>query len=613
MKNTEARKILGLDAQDDPRSYLPAFEETKQYKKELIENAPSDRMRFRYEQELLEYEAAVRVVAGQRKLRPNTDFIVVLMLIGALCACGWWGYNWYQRQWNLEAKNQQRITYLNSVGRIAISKRKWSEAEKAYKEVLEIDPSSSIATEGVESIKRGKMEERSQQLYYSLGESQAALEAGRWDEAERLANSVIEIDPENTVAKRKLEMIYEGRYKQTLSLKMLAITEAVDDENIPAARAAIADLRDIDPQNANLPNFIKRVDTAAAAIRERSTKSLALLEAARRLDNGEFSPEAMALLAEARKLAPNNQEIAQLHSKMSNYTRAINVPADYPTISEALAAARPRDLIRIAPGTYAESLDITQPVRLQGSADGKTILQIPATEASIITLQTQAKGTLISGLTLKHESFDHGTDRFSGITVMAQEVTIVACTVSQAGGHGIAVLENASASITGCDIGGSGWDGISVYGNASQATIRDTRSHDNIQHGLGLWGGGSGSVEKSNLSKNGFCGIFAMGSDSQIGIVETICSRNREAGILISNGVSANVNANRCDKNLLSGIVARDKDTKVILTNNVTEGNLEAGLVTYTGVQVAKFENNQAKGNARKQILRDVITQTPAE
>lgn len=613
MKNTEARKILGLDPGDDPRSYLPAFEETKEYKRELVENAPSPELKFRYEQELLEYEAAVKVIAGHRKLRPHTDFVVVLMLIGALCACGWWGFNWYQRQWNIDAQNKERIAYLGSVGRMAIGKRKWDQAEEAYQEILTIDPNAKAAAEGMESIRRGKLEERNQQLYYSLGESQAALEAGRWVEAEKLARSVLKIDPENTAAKRKLEIIAEGKHKQEVSLKMIAITEAVEAGEIPQARKAMEELRKLDPQNSNLLGYAKRIDQANAAIREQKEKAVALLETARKLDNGEFSARAMALLAEARKLDPSNTEISDLHSKMSAYTRAINVPTDYPTISKALEAARPRDLIRIAPGVYKEALEITHTIRLEGSADGKTIIELPVTADSLITIEAEAKGTLISGLTLKHKGFDHSPDRFSGITVMAQKVTIAACTIDHSAGHGIAVLEGGSATITGCEISNCGWDGISVYGKGSQVTTRDTKSHDNIQHGLAFWKNGSGNVENSNMSKNGLCGILTMGAEVKATISGTICSRNREAGILLSDGVTATLNANRCDKNLLSGIVARGKNTTVDMTNNITTGNHEAGILTHRGVKIGKFENNKSTGNTSRQIWRDANLKETAE
>ncbi|MBK1855769.1 right-handed parallel beta-helix repeat-containing protein [Verrucomicrobiaceae bacterium 5K15] len=605
MKNTDARKILGLDPGDDPRSFIPTFEETVAYKKDLMENAPSPELRYRYEQELLEYTAAVKVVAGRKRLRPNTDFVVVLMLIGALSACGWWGYNWYQRQWNIDAELKQRTTYLSSLGRAAVSKRKWSEAESAYKEILTLEPGSSVAVEGMESIRLGKLEERNQQLFYSLGESQAALEAERWDEAERLALSVLKIDPENTTAKTKLELIAAGRHEHDVALKMEAVTAAVDAGKMAEARQAIAELRKIDPKNQQLPDFVRKVDRVSATIRANQAKALSLMEKAKKLDTGEFNAEAMAYLVEARKLDPSNSEISNLHSKMSAYTRAIKVPGDYATIAAALEGARPRDLIRISPGTYKESLEIHQPVRLEGSADGKTILQMPADQASLITIHPTAKGSLISGLTLVHEGFDHGGDRFSGITVMAQDVTLAACSVTHSAGHGIAVFDGAKATITSCEISECGWDGISVYGQDSQVTLRNTQSTNNIQHGLAFWQGGGGVVSKCKMTQNGLCGILAMSPAVQVTIAGSICSKNREAGILISDGAKALVQANRCDGNLLSGIVVRGEKTSADVTNNVAMGNQESGILTHLGVTIGKFEKNDARSNGSRQIWRD--------
>ncbi len=142
MKNSEARKILGLEPGDDPRAFLSSFEETREYKQELVDNAPSEEMKFRYQQELLEYEVAVKVVASKHKMRPHTDFIVVLLLIASFTALGWWGYLWYQRQWNTQAQVEVKIAQYQSDGRTAVAGRKWAEAEHAYREIEKLDPGS---------------------------------------------------------------------------------------------------------------------------------------------------------------------------------------------------------------------------------------------------------------------------------------------------------------------------------------------------------------------------------------------------------------------------------------------------------------------------------------
>ncbi|MCP5536155.1 MAG: right-handed parallel beta-helix repeat-containing protein [Akkermansiaceae bacterium] len=611
MKNTEARKILGLDPDDDPRAFLPAFEETREYKQELVNNAPSAAIKFRYQQELLEYEAAVKVVAGKQKIRAHTDFIVVLLLIAAFSAVGWWGYQWYQQQWNTHAQVEVKLAQLQSDGRIAVMGRKWPEAERIYQEIKQLDPGSPVAAAGFEAIKKGRQEEKSQQLFYTLGESQAALEAGRWDEAEKLARSVLEQSPGNETAQRKIEIIREGRRKQEISLKLMAITDAIDAGNLSEARVALAALRESDPENPNLSGFSNRIDAEAKEIRMRHDQAAELYQQALKLDNGEFSPKAMALLEDARRLHPESREILALHQKMGNYTRAINVPVDYPTISQAIEAARPRDFIRVAPGVYKESLTIDKPIRLEGSADGKTIIQLPAKEDGLLTITADADGSHVSGFDFKHTGFDHGLDRYSGITVEADQVTISSCNVEHSAGHGIAVIDGAKVKITGCKVTLCGWDGISVYGQNSTAEVKDTLCRENLQQGVGFWMGGSGSVTNSRLLKNGLCGIVAMSKGTQVRLTSNTCSGNREAGILISDAVAADLASNLCEKNLLSGIVVRSDGTTVSLVNNVTKGNHEAGILTHLGVKVLKFENNRASGNVSQQIWRDANLQKP--
>jgi hypothetical protein len=56
----------------------------------------------------------------------------------------------------------------------------------------------------------------------------------------------------------------------------------------------------------------------------------------------------------------------------------INVPADYPTINAAIAAAANGDQILLAPGTYVENVVVNKSVGIGGSGQGSTIV-MPAT------------------------------------------------------------------------------------------------------------------------------------------------------------------------------------------------------------------------------------------
>jgi len=158
-------------------------------------------------------------------------------------------------------------------------------------------------------------------------------------------------------------------------------------------------LKKLDPKNIDLLGYTNRIDEIASEIQERKSKAASLFAAARALDTGVFSEEAIALLAEAKELDPTNTKIAALHSKMNNYSRTISVPGEYPSITKALEIARPGDIIKIAAGTYKEAIEIHKAVRIQGAPDGKTILQLPALESSLITIHPEAKGTVINAIT----------------------------------------------------------------------------------------------------------------------------------------------------------------------------------------------------------------------
>lgn len=605
MKKSEAREILGLEPNDDPRAFRSDFEETLEYKQDLVKSAPNDELRFGYQQDLLEYKAALQVVVGRKKLRPHADFMIVLLLIAVVASVGWWGYQWHQKEWYVDMQRGVELAEWRAAGLSAIAARKWDQAQEAFREIDKIEPGSVIAEEGFNAIEQGKIDERNQQISYTLGESQAALEAGRWDEAERLAQSIIALDPENEAAQRKLLIIIRERKKQELTLILDTVSEAIEADDITAARQALAQLRQKDAQNTAIKELSHRIKIRAEEIRLRHERAESLYQQATALDTGEYSAPAMILLEEAARLNPTADKITHLYKKMGGYARALRVPQDYPTIPAAIVAARPRDIIRVASGKYTEPLYIDRPIKLMGSPEGNTVIELPAIQAAMITVTPTAIGAHISGFELRHVGFDHSKDRFSGITIQAKDTTVSSCTIVRTAGHGIAVLEGGQGKIRGCKILEAGWDGISVYGEQSAAEISDTLCQNNIQHGIGFWQGGSGMVTNTKTLKNGLCGIVAMGAGTSANLSSNVCSGNREAGILISEGVSAKLTANTCEKNLLSGIVARGQGTEIAMNGNVTNANRQAGILTHDGVTVHEFAGNQANDNRSHQIWRD--------
>ena len=95
----------------------------------------------------------------------------------------------------------------------------------------------------------------------------------------------------------------------------------------------------------------------------------------------------------------------------------IHVPADYPTISAAIAASNPGDTIVVASGVYNEHVDINKAnltlLGAQANVDARTRPFVLANE-SIITLATPAYGTGIVNLSAPNIIFNGFTVQGTG-------------------------------------------------------------------------------------------------------------------------------------------------------------------------------------------------------
>lgn len=83
--------------------------------------------------------------------------------------------------------------------------------------------------------------------------------------------------------------------------------------------------------------------------------------------------------------------------------RQLDVPAQYATIQDAVDAAGPGDMVKVAPGTYTESVRMKAGVCLVGSGARVTTLDAHGAARNLIDL-TDAPGSVISGFTLRGTS-----------------------------------------------------------------------------------------------------------------------------------------------------------------------------------------------------------------
>lgn len=645
----EARRILGLQPDEDAAAHLGEFAAARERIAEMVRSAPNDTLALRYQEGLMEFDQALAAVreymeAEEEKAAPPIEippvafdeleeeseqeevpvegdeptqeltqprgrrhhavmFAVALVLLVA----GVGGGLIYERiQTDKQLQKQSRVVFLERQGAILVENRRWDEAEAAYAEIERILPDSEVVVVGRRSIEAGIEEEQNQFMGYWSGAAVAAIEARQWGEAEKSLANLKKRLPDSPVIGEIEEQLAEGRRIEGRDKRLAegrrALGEGKWNDAIAAAKGLLGEL----PDDAEAADLLAASEAAAKREQENLRQARELFEKASGRDSGQFDEQVLEWAREAAQLAPADNEIVEFYRKLADYTRTIEVPGDLPTVAAAIETARPRDLIRIAEGTWNESLVIDKPVQIEGAGSDKTILECPAEDGPVITWLPGAVGARVAGLQLRHRSFTPGTERFSTALVRGGHLLMSDCVLRDASGHGIAVIEGGLASLTRCKMLENGWDGVSVYGEGSRLEAGDCEASKNFEHGIDVWDGASAVIRNSAADGNGRNGIF-VATPSELALESNRLFENREFGLVVAAARGGVLKGNQAERNRLGGIAMHRAARGVEIRENQCKRNLGPGLVLDKGFAAGAFDGNEISTNrSTRQIAKDV-------
>ena len=618
MTLTEARKILGLGPDEDPRPHLAEFRAVRERIADLVRTAPNDELALRYQEKLVEFDralAAVReylealgliprlvdvkvaeVPSAAKGFRHVVWSLIVLAVIGS----GSWAYLEMQ-EWRRIARDA-RIALLERQGAIFIENRRWPEAKEAFDEIEDIDPRSELVGIGRHSIESGMEEEQNQFIGYWKGEALAAFEASRWEDSEKAAKQVLDKYPSEKELKAIMLRISEAKREEVREAAFASIRERIAKRDFDAAISSARALAEKDEGAAPL---LKEAQSAKDKAEADLLAARELMAQAAAMDNGEFDPMALELMRKALSRAPDDAEVMARYEKMAAYTRTIRIPGDFKTVQEALATARDRDRLVIAEGTWEGPLLIPTVVELEG-IPGKTIIQCAADAGSVISFKAGLKGARVSGLTLRHLSLEASAERFSLALVRGAEVDFSDCRFEQGSGHGIAVTGGGHAKVLRCRFTENGWNGIAAVGQGSLLVAEGNTLDGNFQNGIEAWDGASVILTKNKCSANSRNGIHADGGLASVTILDNTLSENREFGLVLSSAGEGEVTGNTMGKNFLGGMVIKPDAGKVTVEDNLLIANEGPGLALGKGLSDSSYTTNRSSGNKGKQIVTDV-------
>lgn len=623
----DARNILGLGPDQDPRPHLSEFQAARERIAEMVRSAPNEQLALRYQKGLVEFDqalAALREHLGElvfevpqqvepedrseEKPAPRRRSLAWLAwLLVFLTGASGGGVLYFLHDQENQRQIATRIAFLERQGTIFLENRRWQDAARSFAEIEALTPGSEIALRGRRDIDAGMDEEQKQFIGYWTGQAIAELEAGRLDEAEAAARRVLQNFPDEQEAAAILVRVEKARAGVSRARAIAAARRLLDGRQWEAAINAARRLLDADPADSEAATLL--ADASAALERERADQARGeeLLRMAVARDQGEFDQEALDWLREAATLAPGNPEIAALHEKMASYTRTLRVPGDFATPAEALEAARDHDRIVLGEETWKGPLVINTIVELQGAGPAATIIECPPAQGCPITIGPDAKGVRITGITFRHESFlADGRERFAAALVRGGGATFVDCHFTDASGHGLAVIEGGEVLANRCRFAENGWNGAAAIGAGSRLEVRDSESINNFEHGIESWNGAAVTLVKNRCEGNSRNGIHADNGAAAAVIEGNQLIANREFGLVLGSAGSGKISGNTARENLLGGFVIRHAARALAVTENQATLNRGPGLVLEKGLAADAYASNtNTQNTAPRQILSD--------
>ena len=664
MTLTEAREILGLGPDEDPRPHLDEFRAVRERIADMVRTAPNEMLAARYQEGLVEFDralAAVReylealglisrvtdvkvndnaptergravfVEANQVKesvglpvvsqrlpgysdeddSEPTTGrvFRVVVWSLLLLSLIGFGGWMYLKVEEERELSKQARVAFLERQRAVFIENRRWPDAEEAFAEIEGIYPDSDLISLGRRSIEAGMTEEQNQFIGYWKGEAIAAFEASRWDDAEKAAQQVLDKYPGEKEINALISRVGVAKQEEERQEVFASVRKSIAGRDFDRALSYAQSLAARDTQDTEAADLLREANQAKDKAEADLMRARELAAMAANRDTGKFDEEAINWMREALALAPDDEPIKARYEKMASYTRTIRIPEDVKTVAEALSKARDRDRVVLAEGIWEGPFVIAAGVELEG-VSGKTIVQCAADAGSALSFSPGVKGARVSGLTIRHLSFDAGAERFSLAHVRGAEVDFSDCRFEQGSGHGIAVTEGGHAKVARCRFTENGWNGIAVTGSGSLLEAEKNILKGNFQNGIESWDSAAVILANNECTGNSRNGIHVDCGAASVTALGNTLSGNREFGMVVSSAGAGEITGNTMEKNMLGGMVVKSGGAKVQVKGNRIRSNKGPGLVLEKGIPKNAFTGNTLSGNTGDQLMSGVDLST---
>lgn len=294
----------------------------------------------------------------------------------------------------------------------------------------------------------------------------------------------------------------------------------------------------------------------------------------------------------------------------------IHVPADYPTIQDAIDAAWPGDTIIVDSGTYYENVVVNKKVNLLGYDTGSGMPIVDGGGfASSCAVNITADGAQLQGFNVTHAIYGINvyanftwvsgnivTSRSDGISLFSANDSVVTANTVHNVANAIGVGYANNTTVIGNTIDNANMGVEIILSNNTDLTSNTVRNSGN---GILLVGTNFTPVTGNTISNNTY-GLTSLGS-SFISITSNLANNNSAVGIGFANTYFSTVIGNIANQNNFSGIIV-SSSSNVNVSGNTANENTVFGLTIYNSTLNA-FSNNTICNNKNSGIwINDSIS-----
>ncbi|MBT0770196.1 AAA family ATPase [Kineosporia sp. J2-2] len=228
-------------------------------------------------------------------------------------------------------------------------------------------------------------------------------------------------------------------------------------------------------------------------------------------------------------------------------------PDSYRTVSDAVAAAVPGDVISIQPGTYTESIVLDREVTL--SASGASGVWIESRDAPVVTVT--AESAALSGIGLRHSG-----KQSSAVDVPTGRLRLDECTVEADGVAALFAHGAVEVQARGCDFSNPGGAGL-LFVDGAQARIGECRIHRTSASAVVIRSGANPQFVDCTIEDVDGSGLLA--ADNARGVIRsTRISRAGNPAVAIEGSSSPQISGTTIESASGVGLLIASDSTPVL-------------------------------------------------